>query len=177
MATFERPATPDAWAGLKFSRVIPTLHVNSIEDSIKFYTKRLPFYLSGRDSNDHCWLTVHGSNAVNPFTGLEQGSVNVYLRRHGFVSRYERAEGEVKEEVKGTEDNGSGEVGKGIVYIRLDGNEEQFRSFYKTIENSGIVADQHHLRATPWGTLTFGVNDLDRNHIRFYVSLRSESRA
>lgn len=170
MATYERPPTPEAWKGLKFSRVIPTLYVGSVEDSIKFYTNHLPFYLSGRDGHDHCWLTMQGSNAINHFTGLEQGSVNVYLRRRGFVSRYEGSEG--VEEVA----EGSG-GGTGVVHIRMDGSEQVFRAFYETIKSSGILIEKHHLRSTPWGTLTFGVDDPDGNVVWFYVSLRPQSRA
>ncbi|CAH7690450.1 hypothetical protein BY996DRAFT_585444 [Phakopsora pachyrhizi] len=185
METFERPSVPDRFERFKFSRVVPSLEVSSLDDSIDFYTNSLPFYLSGRDRSDHCWLTLHNSSVIDHFTGSEQGSVNVYLRRSGFLptgpsaaqpghqpSRPESSN------VHHHHDSGRAGVIRGLVYIRLDGNQKTFEEFYHTLLNQNRpISFSQPLASTPWGSLKFSLYDLDQNEIVFYSTLKPNSKA
>ncbi|MBW0468442.1 hypothetical protein O181_008157 [Austropuccinia psidii MF-1] len=164
MATFDPPPVPDDFKNFKFSRLIPSLEVDSIDRSIEFYTTKLPFYLSGRDSSNHCWLTLHGSTCPNNRSGLEEGSINIYLRRKGFI-----APGKPDAPLKHVEQTG-------LVYIRVDGSLDHIYDLHRILATKGVEIT-HSLAVTPWGSTTFGINDLDKNVIRFYRMNSPTSKA
>lgn len=139
------------------------MEVDSVDRSIEFYTTKLPFYLSGRDSSNHCWLTLHGSTAIDHHTGLEQALVHAYLRRKGFIGQ-----GEQPPPTEGKR--------HGLIYIRMDGTAQTFENLYKTLKDKGLRISQDYM-ATPWGTLKFAIYDLDDNEICFYVANKPGSKA
>lgn len=63
-----------------FTKITPSLPVRSIPDSIKYYTEVLGFRISGRDRDDHTWLSLGGEEEERAEKGKDAIPVNVYLR-------------------------------------------------------------------------------------------------
>ena len=62
---------------LKYTRITPSIPVDSIPDAIGYYTAILGFRVGGRDRDDHTWLQLVEDDNI----GKYETSVNIYLRR------------------------------------------------------------------------------------------------
>lgn len=141
---------------------MPSIPVANLQDSIDFYTSKLPFRLYGRDSENHCWLGTHDAAE----DGSRGGSVNFYLRLKGFQGPHKP----VKDE----------KLGQGKIYIRLEGDkveggdpnsersrEEKIKSLFEVLKQREAKVDE--VLRMPWGQYQFTCLDLDGNQIVFYA--------
>lgn len=96
---------------LKFTRITPSLPVNSVPASIEWYTTKLGFRLAGRDRDDHTWLQLIGEEDNY---GRYDAPVNVYLRRRGFPDV-------------------ENDKGPGKIYIRCDGEEDELKALFEKL--------------------------------------------
>jgi catechol 2,3-dioxygenase-like lactoylglutathione lyase family enzyme len=121
-----------------FEKIIPSLPVSSIPESIEFYTQKLGFRVAGRDRDDHTWLQLVGAEDVDK----ADAAVNVYLRRRGFPDLPDDA-------------------AFGKVYIRLAGTEsDELEKFLESVRGKGVKV-RNEITTKPWGLKDFTIADLD----------------